>query len=463
MLIEQAIFTFAKTDHAAGYQLLARSPGVTDRQARELAVWGPSHDALNTDRDEASSVNFHSLPCGTYCVSKTVATGQEHNGWGGADVYTQFLLVPSAVLARFANNPFAVLRAAWAKGVLAVHEQPPSVLEPFTLAGRSATVDEGLLAQFADQWGPQGVARLIAAALRPGIQLLAGAQHCETLIGGLLQCFPVECRGELTFTTGLRFSPRRPFRLSPLSSDGAEQRRALRHEGVTLVDLSRCDMADAEPRGWAAYVAEAIRGDRLARLISVLQQPRPNLRLDDLNALGEQLLEELYSEPAIVAVHSEQPAPQPAARSASGTERLFRTDRPRNPKPAEPISNLHLSDAHPAQFNSREAERHSAGISFGGSEAKIPTVADPAAVELLEQLDDAVYEAVNGVAGAVNHASRLWAQLTQLLPPATQAALREQYLHYAFTLWNTSHEEGVRNADKAIGVLEVLAVLFKPE
>ena len=45
-LIEQAVFTSAETDQSAGYQLVATSKGISDVNARELAVWGPSHDAM---------------------------------------------------------------------------------------------------------------------------------------------------------------------------------------------------------------------------------------------------------------------------------------------------------------------------------------------------------------------------------------------------------------------------------
>ncbi len=166
MQIEQAIFTSARTESGDGYQLVARSHGVTEEQARELSIWGPSHDALCERGDERSSVNFQRLACGTYCVSKTVEAGAEYSSRGGARIYTQFLLVPAGVLARFSNSPFAVLRAAWAKGIVTVHDQPPTELESFTLAGRSASVDEGLLGQLADQLGPDRVGRLITQPCR---------------------------------------------------------------------------------------------------------------------------------------------------------------------------------------------------------------------------------------------------------------------------------------------------------
>ena len=98
MLIEQAIFTSAESDHAVGYHLAARSPGLDERDARELSVWGPSHDSLESaSAATAVSVNFFRLPSGAYCVSKTQLAGAEYSG-RGLRTYTSCLVVPPPVL-----------------------------------------------------------------------------------------------------------------------------------------------------------------------------------------------------------------------------------------------------------------------------------------------------------------------------------------------------------------------------
>ncbi len=387
MQIEQAIFTSARTQHGDGYQIVACSPGVTPEQSRELAIWGPSHDALNPGREEPSSVNFHRLTCGTNCISKTVVSGQEYSS-RGARIYTQFLLVPPALFARFANNAFAVLRAAWAKGALVVHDQIPSTLEPFTLAGRSATVDEGLLAQLADQFGPEKVGWLVNAAMSPDIKLVAGAANYEMLFGGLLNCFPVECRAEFTFTTGLRYSPRRPFRFAPVLGDASEARHIAKQDGVTVLDLSSNGHIE-ELTGWAAYVSEAVRSDRLPRLAAELQQSRPELCLAKLNELGEQLWGELHQEPVIVAVKTEQKTASQQHGETNHGSRLFRTDRstgyhgtPFNSELRGEVSNAQ-AEISPVPAPSQTFADH--------YQANPDEAAKPSTVELMERLDRAVY------------------------------------------------------------------------
>ena len=102
--VEQAIFTSVDTDRAAGYQIAARSPGVCEADAQELAVWGPSHDAMLDSGPEAESFNFHPLPSGAHCISRTMPAGWEYGG-GRQRVCTHCLIVPPEVLARFGNNP----------------------------------------------------------------------------------------------------------------------------------------------------------------------------------------------------------------------------------------------------------------------------------------------------------------------------------------------------------------------
>ena len=83
MFVEQAIFTSLKTRRQEGYQLAAVSPGIASEGAKELEVWGPAHDSLLDGMQGASSVNFHPLTSGDYCVSRTVAAGEEYSGRGG--------------------------------------------------------------------------------------------------------------------------------------------------------------------------------------------------------------------------------------------------------------------------------------------------------------------------------------------------------------------------------------------
>ncbi len=332
---------------------------------------------------------------------------------------------------------------------MTVHDQPPAVLKPFTLAGRSAPVDEGLLAQLADQLGPDRVSRLISAAVSPGIQLIAGAVNYETLFGGLLNCFPVEFRTELTFTTGLRYSPRRPFHLAPITGDAAERRQAVRCEGVTVVDVSEtAENVGVATGNWATYVAEAIRRDRLHDLASVLQHSPAGLTLADLNELGEQSLGALGGQQVAVGTVAEQQRSAEASGAGPDTQRMFRTDRPTGKKADE----------------SEEAKVVSAGktepLWMGSSTSESNSMLDT--TRLAEQLESAICEAIDGAKGALEEVVRLWKALSVQVKPEQLPARREQYLRYTLTLWHACGEP-TGQPERAIQVLDLLEVIFKPE
>src|SRR5687767_6025430 len=110
MRLEQAIFTSTRGSRLNGYQLAARSNGVSEELAKELTTWGPTHDSLWDTRHDARSVNFHPLSTGTYCLSCTTIAGEEYSGRGGGRIYTQMFVLPGEALTRFAHDPFLILR-----------------------------------------------------------------------------------------------------------------------------------------------------------------------------------------------------------------------------------------------------------------------------------------------------------------------------------------------------------------
>ncbi len=292
--IEQVVFTSAETDRSAGYQVVATSPGVPEVDARELAVWGPSHNALLDPGRDAVSYNFHPLPSGAYGVGRTTPAGWEYSGRGGVRVYTQCLVVPPRTLARFANNPFALLRAALAAGVLRTYERVPERLAPLRLAGRAAVVDSALLARLCAKPGPDWLAALVQAALTSAKLAVTGGPPAEHLIAGLINCLPPECRPQFSFSTGLKFSSRRPFRVLALSEDEEEQRRVKRLYDLAVLDLSGPPPAESDPvESWARFIHRALKSGRTSFLANRLTRCQSEFAPEDLPALGLQLLEEL--------------------------------------------------------------------------------------------------------------------------------------------------------------------------
>lgn len=444
-LIEQAVFTSAQTDHGGGYQVVATSPGVCDADIRELAVWGPSHDALLESAPNAMSFNFHPLPSGAYCVSRTTPAGWEYSG-RGARVYTQCLIVEPETLARFANNPFALLRAALANGALRVYDQIPAELDGLRLAGRATAVDATLLTRLAANPGPEWMASLVQAALDSVTIALVGGPPADQLIAGLFNCLPSECRPEFSFSTGLKFSSRRPFRVVALAGDPEEQRRVERLYNVAVLRMNDEPPVEFTPIDtWARLILRVLKSGRVSFLASQMNAHQGELAMEDLSALGLQYLEE-FDATALVRDVSEDEGPEEGDGHA-----------PPGAATSEEISWAHA----PHQRLEGEARAPAALKCKENAPSKLLHPNDPEVLRTLEQLDDLVYEAIAGNPAALDQLRLLWPRVRADLGEELLAESRAQYLRYALSIWEEClGPEGVRQPERAVQSLDVLCLLF---
>jgi hypothetical protein len=233
-------------------------------------------------------------------------------------VHTRFLVVPPEVLARFANNPFTLLRAATAIGAMEVVTPVSDRLEPLRLGGRSAPVDMGLLAHLARDPGATVMATLVQTALASDRLAVAGQVPIEQLLAGLLNLLPIECRTEFSFTTGLKPSPSRPVRVSALPDDEAGW-KAVARSGVTLLDLREPSLvAEVHWEGWSGCVAQILQSGKFSLLASQLEQSRPWLNSSNLTMLSDQVQAHL------AASGRSRPAPSPGKTAAPAEAGLSR-------------------------------------------------------------------------------------------------------------------------------------------
>lgn len=460
MHIEQAIFTSAKSDRASGYHLVARSPGITEIDARDLAAWGPSHDSLldseaGTLREEPFSDNFFPLACGAYCISRTTAAGAEYSQRGGVQVYTQCLVLHPDTLARFANNPLAVLRAATASGAITVLEHIPAALPAIELGGRTPPVDRAILAQACSELGATVIARLVAAALANPALSIAGAR-AELAITALLNCLPVACRLPFSFSTGLKHSARRPFRLLGIGEDRNHAALLARHQGIAEFDLhsARGSGALSPTTGWGGFIAAVLTNGKLPMLISEISNPQFGHALDELDARGDELLARLFG-PAHTP--GSVPAKEPAA------------------EPVE-ITNLQRADAAHQRFASQTAVSANAIATVQSSSmpttTAVTTASDrlradkklsaqtPEVIEMLEHLDDVVFAAIEGQAAALEQVEVVWALVLDELGAELVEESREQYLRYALQVWNQCLAGEVSDPERAVAAVDVMCLLF---
>ena len=87
----------------------------------------------------------------------------------------------------------------------------------------------------------------------------------------------------------------------------------------------------------------------------------------------------------------------------------------------------------------------------------------PQAVERLEQLDDAVFEAIAGRPQALDEFKQLWPRVVRELSPELVEESRVQYLRHAMEMWKHCVEgDELRNPQVAVSTMDVIQILLEP-
>jgi hypothetical protein len=383
-------------------------------------------------------------------------------------MYTQCLVVSQDTLARFANNPFALMRAALASGSLKTHDRVPSRLEPFRLAGRAKPVDSSLLARLASNPGSEWMATLVQVALRSATIAVSGGPPAEHVIAGLINCFPRECRTELPFSTGLKFSPRRPFRLVALSKNAEERRRVERLYNLVVLDLDNDLPAEFSPiDAWPRLLHRVLKSGRTTFLNTRLSNGHADFLPEDLNALGLQFLEELEEtsrppDPIARDVAPRKPARPSESQANREDQATSRSTPPDEPAKPQTTPSGSLVQAHTGHQRFEHQKRASSlPIDKEGRPSADLDPDDPEVLEKLEHLDDLVYDAIQGKSPAMDELATFWPTIRKELGDRLLAESREQYLRYAMAIWEEATDPAApRQPSRAVRALDVLCILF---
>jgi hypothetical protein len=237
---------------------------------------------------DVSSVNFFRLPSGSYCISKTVAAGPEYSGRGGERIYTNNLVVPPEALARFGNNPFAVLYAAVASGYMVVSRQAPSRLGQIRLIGGAGKFDGQALSQITQADEATCCGQVVDAILTARKVAIVADRGPRKIITAAINCLPPSWRGDVSFSTGLKHSTRRPFCVLAVENDESIQQGLMRRHGFKMVGVVDRSPENREALGsWAAFITAALEAHQSSAIVDALSQAGAAQTADDLNRLGE--------------------------------------------------------------------------------------------------------------------------------------------------------------------------------
>jgi hypothetical protein len=308
-------------------------------------------------------------------------------------------------------------------------------LAPLRLPGRAAVFDRPLVERLVGGWGADRFAGILATAIIAPSLGWSACSETEQVVAGVLACLPPACRKEISLTTGLRHSPRRPFRWMAFLYDDGERRRLQRKSEIEFVDLASHDPSESASidGGWARFVAACLRAEDYEHLAAQLQGAPAELSLDDLNALGDELLR-----------HVRQLPSSNGGSNGSANDSQWRTAPPRRRTSSE------------ASTNSRRY--HAATSNSDGPAARLKPLA-PNAAARLEALDQAVYDAFAGDDDALKRLGALWSSVAHELGVDRQEQLHEQYLRYVLRLWDAARRGSTADPRRAVAALEVIGII----
>jgi hypothetical protein len=101
--------------------------------------------------------------------------------------------------------------------------------------------------------------------------------------------------------------------------------------------------------------------------------------------------------------------------------------------------------------------------------SRLPDVPSDPALDLLEQLDDIIFEAIRGCTTSLARAEQLWPKTVARLGWEAVEESREQYLRYALDVTRHSDEHfdfvnrGLRSPKQSLVALEVIELLMRSE
>lgn len=241
MQVEQAIFASADKGAMKGYQLVSQSSGIDRRLAQELCRWAPSHASLWDEAANTWSLNYFPAGDDWIAITRTTYGGPEYSRRGGQQIVTMMLALRVEQFAGYAFNPLAVTKAALALGYLRLRGDAPPRLPTLTLPRRSLapTVAACSAGEAPRSAAPPLLIQVVDLLRTDQRVAVTGIRDPLSAFEELIQRIPLEERLGISFTTALKPSARRPFRLHFLPISDHALRRVLTTQGIRCLPEPR--------------------------------------------------------------------------------------------------------------------------------------------------------------------------------------------------------------------------------
>ncbi|MGB9624497.1 MAG: hypothetical protein ACPMAQ_06495 [Phycisphaerae bacterium] len=264
---DQAIFTCIRSALGQGYRIVAASNGLHHTESVEIASRSPSGDGLCDNTPTAFGVAFVPLSTGRYAVLHSTYAGKEPTGRGGLRAYTRAFVLDADALRRFHNNPFDVLRAAEAAGLLRADLTPARTLQPARLITGTRTA-RSCFAAAMSRVGHAWITHCVEKLLSDETVIVHTTGDLPAVAEAVLLSVPGILRPAIALSAGVRFSIARLARLTVIHGEAARAQQAVRGRSLAFADTTR---TPPHPPGhpWALAVERFLTSARTDRLLSL--------------------------------------------------------------------------------------------------------------------------------------------------------------------------------------------------
>lgn len=582
-----------------GNEFLAVSRGIENVDLTEIVHWSAGRGDLLSSGPMAHSWNFHLLPSGMYCLSRTNPLSLLSMREDPEQVFTHGLLVPSGLLKDYANHPVSLIRhlekqGFWRAGIevarLLLEQKTPSAGNvesgaekngstekncgeypeqehsgisedicrnesvPRCFENRKST-DECVLGNFHTAGGPEedplacgrcmempasfsmdlddvendeeelvripenipilrtltmdggsepvrmetlnGVARttgirrfstILDQILGNFTTILTGRAVPEMLLEALLDVLPVECRLEFSFSTGLRFSENRLFRIVFIGDAVDEYEKVRQNFHLPMISSSSISLMQdlllpALRNRWAMFIATLFEQnmENLWAEIAILDETS---EISELSRRARFWFRKLGLESIYQKIRETR---KQVSQNSSGIYEILQT-RVSSPEAARNIvaSLLGAAEQKNAErfVNEISAERAGSPVpwgtdpklfqnaSFARAESAVSGKSDPGRELDVPQNAVNYYlatlsEAMHGNPLAQGHMKRVFREITEAFPEKMQEEASEILLREGMRSWNEAHgaaqNRSWRQVEEMVDTLSMMLNLVETE
>ena len=456
------------------HEYLAVSRGIEPMDLSEIRIWSAGKGELLSASPAAFSWNFHPLPSGSFCLSRTSHLELLFPQETGDEVFTHGILVPSQMLKDYANNAMTLFHhleklGLWRAGLEVTRQlwssespnRPPKenfpnaeilpVLKTLSMDGGAEAVRLSTLNAFVRMTGIRRFASILDQILGNFTTILTGNSHPEMLLEALLDVLPIGCRTDFSFSTGLKFSQKRLFRIVFLGTAVHEQER-VRHRfnlptvSSTSVSQIQDQLLPSLKNRWSMFVATLFE-QNLEGMWNEIALLDETLSLNELPRRARFWFKQIGLEEIYQKIRE-------ARKNDLNSEGNYKIFQARLSNPVD------VQEAAASLVQSTEKGQWIENITKNCEENETPKYQESVSQVDIQRYLVTLSEAMHGNPLAQEHLRSVFHEITSSAPESVQNEASEVLLREGIRSWNEEHagvtNQSCRQVEKMVDTLAAM-------